>query len=110
MWCDPNLKESDHSTNFNPTGTPFDGVEDSDTTDEYASEINGIVYTSAKLTVLAAFSRAHVNGSTICGSSSCISAATFNHKSVFTNYPPPGFAAGSEMEIIPGTWRRDVLP
>lgn len=105
-----NLKESDHSTNFNPTGTPFDGEEDSDTTDEYASEINGIVYTSAKLTVLAAFSRAHVNGSTICGSSSCISAATFNHKTVFTNYPPPGFAAGSEMEIIPGTWRRDVLP
>lgn len=105
-----NLKESDHSTNFNPTGTPFDGEEDSDTTDEYASEINGILYTSAKLTVLAPFSVTHVNGSTICGSSSCISAATFNHKSVFTNFPPPGFASGSEMEVIPGTWRRDVLP
>ncbi len=106
----PNLKESDLSTNFNPTGTPFDGEEDSDTTDEYASEINGIVYTSVKLTILTQSSRTHVNGSTICGSSSCISAATFNHKPVFTNYPPPGFASGSEMEVIPGTWRRDVLP
>jgi hypothetical protein len=106
----PNLKESDLSTNFNPSGTPFEENADNDTTDDYASEINGLVYTTGQLTVLAAFSRTRVNGSTICGSSSCVSAATFNHKSVFTNYPPPGFASGSAMEVIPGTWRRDVLP
>lgn len=104
------LDEDELNRNFNPDGTPFDGKDDNDTKDDYASEINGLVYTSGNLTVLAAFSRTHVNGSTICGSSSCISAATFNHKSVFQNFPPPGFASGSEMELIPGTWRRDVLP
>jgi hypothetical protein len=104
------LNEGDLSTNFNPDGTPYEDQVDSDTNDQYDSEINGLVYTSGKLTVLAAFSRAHVNGSVICNSSSCVSAATFNHKSVFQNFPPPGFASGSLMEIIPGTWRRDVLP
>tara|TARA_R110002072_G_scaffold243821_2_gene403087 strand:+ start:64527 stop:65819 length:1293 start_codon:yes stop_codon:yes gene_type:complete len=106
----PSLNEANLSTNFNPAGTPYESNSDSDTTDEYASEINGLVYTSGKLTVLALLSRTKVNGSVVCNSSSCNSAATFNHNSVFTNFPPPGFASGSLMESIPGSWRRDVLP
>lgn len=105
-----NLKEAELSTNFNPTAVPFEGNSDTDQTDEYLSEINGLVYSSGKLTVAALLSRTRVNGSTICTTMGSLSAATFNHKSVFTNFPPPGFASGSEMEIIPGTWRRDVLP
>lgn len=98
-----NLRESDHSTNFNPPGAAFEGDEDGDTSDEYESEINSLVYVAGQLTVDAPLSRTHANGSVICGSSSCKSDATFNHKSVFQNFPPPGFAAGSDMEIIPGT-------
>lgn len=104
------LNESSLGTNFNPSGTPYEDNVDSDTNDEYPSRIFGLVYVSGNLDFPADSLDSDVTGSVVCTTASTNSDAEFTYDVTFQNFPPPGFAAGSEMEIIPGTWRRDVLP
>jgi len=98
-----NLRESQHSVNFNPTGTPYHGSEDSDIVDEYPGVIKGLVYVSGLLTVShqSAFHGVVVTGSVVLSAD-----ASFTYDSTFLNNPPPGFSAGMDMQIVPGTWRR----
>ncbi len=102
------LEES--STNFNPPGTPFDGEEDTDTSDSYPSYIRGLVYVSGNINFIADFNPSLFQGVVLCNTSTCNSDATFNHYPLFEDHPPPGFASGNRMRIIPGSWKRIPTP
>lgn len=94
--------------NFNPPGAPYESHVDSDTDDSYPSEIRGLVYVSGELNLLDKTSK--FEGAVICGSLAVNSDAIFDYQSVCLEYPPPGFGAGSQMQIIPGSWRRAPSP
>ena len=98
------LYESLTGTNFNPPGTPYEGDEDNDQTDEYPGVIAGLIYVGGTL---------KVDGSTpkTCGvvvtpSITLDSNVRFDYGSVHYNYPPPGFSKGTDMRIVPGSWRQ----
>lgn len=96
--------------NYNPVGTPYLGEEDSDTSDKYPNVIRGLVYVSGTLTKILSDKPSNVEGVVICGAYSPWGTVNFKYQSVFLDYPPPGFATGSEMEILPGTWTRIASP
>jgi hypothetical protein len=104
------LNESAEGVNFNPPGTPYEGSEDSDTTDTYPSLIKGLVYVSGQLNLVADGKDSVVDGVVVCGSIAANSDFILTYQSTFLNYPPPGFAVGSEMEISPGSWERATSP
>ena len=97
-----------HSTNlrsaqiFNPTGSAYEGSQDSDTADTYPSRINGLAYVSGHLNFPADSQDSDVTGCVVCTTSTASSDSEFMYDVTFQNFPPPGFASGSEMEVIPG--------
>ncbi len=98
------LVESTAGVNFNPAGTPYETVADSDTTDSYPGIIKGLVYCSEDLTVTTA---CVVQGSLVAGGDVDISAnVTVAHSASPATFPPPGFAWGNVMRVVPRTWRR----
>ena len=48
-FSDARLDEQDLATNFNPPGAPFNGITDSDQTDDYSSEIQGLAHVRGQL-------------------------------------------------------------
>ncbi|HBE68458.1 MAG TPA: hypothetical protein DDW52_09960 [Planctomycetaceae bacterium] len=100
-------KELDEkSVNFNPIGSPYAGVEDNDTSDEYPCEIRGLVYVSGTLDFEADNKDSNFDGVVICGAVAANSDCSFDYDSIFLQYPPPGFGSGSTMAIIPGSYTR----
>jgi hypothetical protein len=101
------LDEAILDTNFNPTGSPFEEFEefeDSDTNDSYPGVIKGLVYIAGNLNVT---NNPSVEGVIVVGGQCAISEdLTLTYRDIFLNSPPPGFADGSQMRIVPGTWQR----
>lgn len=96
--------------NLNPPGTPYGGLEDNDQEDSYPSVIRGLVYVSGQMDFIADSKDSDFEGVVICGSIAANSDCKFTYQSTFLDYPPPGFGAGSQMQIIPGSWRRVPTP
>jgi hypothetical protein len=98
------LVESTASVNFNPTGTPFDGVADSDMTDSYPGIIKGLVYCSGNLSVTSA---CVMQGCLVAGGTGTVSSTlTIGYGAGPSTYPPPGFGRGAVMRVVPRTWTR----
>ncbi len=109
------LNESLLATNFNPPGAPYNGTfDDTDTDgDTYPSKIKGLVYVSGQLRVPGAVGIEPLfDGSVVCTTfqADSLGDVTFSYRPTHIHYPPPGFAAGSTMQIVPGTWTRSALP
>ncbi len=107
------LDESSLSTNFNPTGAPYSGVTDTNTTGQYRSTIKGLVYVSATLSFSTnPLAATYFDGSVVCTTfqDNALGNAKISYRPTHLDYPPPGFAAGSLMQIAPGTWKRSALP
>jgi hypothetical protein len=104
-WSGGNpLVESTAGVNFNPTGTPYETVADADTADSYPGIIKGLVYCSGNLT---ATSACVVQGALVAGGSATLSSTvTVAYGPAPYAYPPPGFASGNVMRVVPRTWRR----
>ncbi len=107
------LSESTQTTNFNPAGAPFENAVDTDSVDLYPSSMKGLTYVSGNLKIkgnLAA--ECAFDGSVICSTIEFESTgdARFTYRPTHLHYPPPGFATGSALQIVPGTWQRSVLP
>ena len=99
-----NLSESLVGANFNPAGTPYENVADSDQSDVYPGVIKGLVYCADNLGVT---NPCVVQGQIIVeGAASITSPLTIAYGGVPAAFPPPGFAYGSVMRVIPRTWRR----
>ncbi len=99
------LYEMTLSTNFNPPGTPYQGVEDTNQSTIYPSTIHGLVYLTGEGKV--------TDDSNMTG---CIVAKEFeveegqaliiNYSDIYWNHPPPGFANGDQMQVQRGSWKR----
>lgn len=106
------LDEALLATNFNPTGAPYNGTADADTADKYPSKIKGLVYVSGQMRLPAASVEPYFDGSVICNTFQADSTGDvkFSYRPTHLHYPPPGFATGNTMAIVPGTWTRSALP
>ncbi len=98
------LRESQFGINYNPPGTPYQTVEDSDASDNYPGVIKGLIYVSGNLSITY---QCVLEGVILVGGDTEVSGdANLTYQSTFLNDPPPGFSSGSEMQIVPGTWQR----
>ncbi len=107
------LSENAMATNFNPAGAPHENVVDADTVDLYPSAIKGLTYVSGRLKIkgnLAA--ECAFDGSVVCATIELESTgdARFSYRPTHLHYPPPGFAQGTQLQVVPGTWQRSLLP
>jgi hypothetical protein len=92
--------------NFNPVGTPYQGIADSDTTDTYPSLIKGLVYVSGNVTTT---NHPTIDGGLIVGGTlSTSSDLDLTYRSTYFDNPPPGFTAPSKIQAGPGTWKKVV--
>ncbi len=107
---DSGKKLNETGVNFNPPGTPYEGEEDTQVNDEYPCIVRGLVYVSGQMNFVADTLESDFEGVVICGSIAASSDSSFDYQSWYMQYPPPGFAAGSQMQIIPGSWRRAPSP
>lgn len=102
------LNETSGSGSFNPPGTPYEGVEDTDTADSYPSVIKGLVYVSGNMTISnnSVFDGVVVVGNTF----TCSADPDLTYQPTFLNDPPPGFGTASTgvMTITPGSWKQAV--
>lgn len=99
------LTESDAGTNLNPTGSPYEGVTDSDTSDSYPSEIRGLVHTfgetKLKKTTI-------IRGILICEDKIRFEGdAQIIYDSSLYDNPPDGYSTGSG-QTSPGAWTRQI--
>jgi hypothetical protein len=98
------LSEVVLGVNFNPPTAPYEANSDSDTGDTYSGVIKGLIYVSGSLGV------DYINildGAIVVGGSCDITASlNLTFRDIFLNNPPPGFADGTQMRIVPGTWTR----
>lgn len=100
------LSESTLSYNFNPAGTPYQGINDTDKVDTYPSVMNGLVYVSGAVTTQ---SNVTINGVLIAGTTvTAQNTLSLSYLSTFYDNPPPGFGSTPEMVISPGTWKQLV--
>ena len=98
------LSEATLLVNFNPPGTPYNSVSDSDTLDSYSAEIVGLVYATGNLQFT---KQTTIRGVVVAGGTVSVAAqTTLSLDTTFYNSPPPGFSTGGQVGIVPGTWRR----
>jgi hypothetical protein len=100
------LSEVSNTTNFNPSHTPYLSLSDSSYSDgdSYPCTITGLIYNTGYLSVT---NQVLVNGATVSARTVYVtSSSTFNYKSIFFTNPPPGFTAGDQVEVVPGTWKQ----
>jgi Tfp pilus assembly protein PilX len=105
---DDDLEESKKNTNFNPVGSAYAGIEDSDMTDEYPSSIVGLVYVSGTLDISGSSIKT-VDGVVLCNAVVADADSIFDYDATYLITPPPGFGFGNPMQIIPGSWQLESL-
>lgn len=100
------LSESSLGVNFNPVGTPYQGVTNSTMLDTYPSVINGLVYASGAVTTQ---NNVTINGVLVVGTIlTAQNVLSLSYLSTFYDNPPPGFDGATEMVISPGSWKQLV--
>ncbi|MGD9689892.1 MAG: hypothetical protein AB7K52_09605 [Phycisphaerales bacterium] len=101
------LSEVSAGTNFNPAGTPYQGVGDADSTDSYPSEIRGLVYASGNISTS---NSPKIVGNLVCaGTLSTTGSLTLSYDNASASAPPPGFfQTPVPMVIVPGSWEQLV--
>lgn len=100
------LSESVNAKNYNPTGAPYGGVCDSDTSDTYPNEIRGLIHISGSLVFQ---NTARIVGAIVCeGTVTCDGANTIVHDASLCTCPPDGYTYVDRMSISPGSWRQVV--
>ena len=99
------LSELDLGTNFNPVGSPYEGVEDSTIDDRYPSEIRGLTYVSGTLSCL---DRAVFDGVVLAGRLECSDTFIVRHDRAIQKTPPDGFVDQYIYTAQPGTWEKAV--
>jgi len=100
------LRENTIHINYNPPAAPYLGEANSDTDDSYPNVIKGLVYVAGDLSFT---SHCVFEGAMVAGNNILVyDHLDLTYQSTFFDDPPPGFSAGTEMRIVPGTWRRDT--
>lgn len=96
------------STNLNPAGAPYNGVTDSDVSDQYPSEIQGLVHVTGKVRVTGT---SRIRGELLVGSTDLLSTSieeTMDIQytpSLITN-PPQWYTIDVKMMPQTGSWKQ----
>jgi hypothetical protein len=106
------LSEASAGYNFNPAGAPYQGVTDSDTSDTYPCEIDGLVHCQDQAQM---GSNMLIRGAFICESNASTavqinSATTIVYDPTLFTSPPMGYTTAVNMKAAPGGWKQTVLP
>ena len=105
------LDESVVGVNFNPSGTPYRGIVDSDTSTVYPSQIHGLIYVKKKINLADLGARNDIFGVVISEDRVDGGGHLFVHyRDLFMLNPPPGFGDFSSMRIVPGSVHRVATP
>jgi len=92
--------------NMNPPGSPYNGQEDDDATDEYPNEVQGLVHVRGPLEFL---HTPRVRGSVICEDAvTCDDASQIIHLPSLYESPPAGYTFIARMMILAGSWKQNV--
>lgn len=94
--------------NYNPASTPYQGLSDSDTSDEFPTQIKGLIYVSGNVTL---DSQPTFFGSIIAGGNIVANGTvSMIENTAFLDDTPPGFKAttGGRMAPVPGSVERVV--
>ena len=101
------LDEDDENANFNPPGSPYEGVSDWDQLDVYPSEVRGIVHVKGNLRMKQS---SKVIGVVICEGDVVIDGhPTIVHDPAWVDAPPAGYVYVERMLPALGTWQQ-VMP
>ena len=105
------LSESNLQANFNPAGSPYDGLTNATMTDAYPSVVQGLIYVTGSGNAVRVQGNSCLQGTLICDGTVQVSgpAAVVQNTTTFAN-PPVGFALGNAVVEVPGSWRWDTLP
>ncbi len=105
------LSESTQSTNYNPTGVPYEGTTDSDKYDQYPSEIQGLVHVTGTVDL---GNDALVRGAILAESTAITGSVKChdNNEIVYTptlyTDPPQGYTTAVPMVPQTGSWQQGV--
>lgn len=101
-----NLSESTLNVNFNPVGTPFNGIADDDRVDVYTSKLMGLVYATGNVV---ATGNTRIEGQLIAGGNVTFQGAVaITYDKRYSDTPPPGFIGRYRMLMQPDTFARVV--
>ncbi|MBX3364452.1 MAG: hypothetical protein KF866_06785 [Phycisphaeraceae bacterium] len=93
------LRESTLKVNFNPSGVPYNGVTNNNTSDSYPSIIDGFVYVHGDLTVTRSM---HFRGVLLAGGNMTVTGDMHvEYRSDIAQNPPP---LTSAHVLVPGGW------
>jgi hypothetical protein len=107
------LSEATQGTNFNPSGAPYQGVTDTDTSDSYPGEIQGLVHSNDRTQILGS---TIIRGCLICESNDGSQALYIDntpqliYDPALYSAPPMGYTTSVQMKLAPGGWKQSVLP
>ncbi len=105
------LSESGPGINFNPAGSPYDGLTNTTATDDYPPAIAGLVYVTGSGNIVKLSNQPCLLGTVLCdGTAQVTGPASLVQNTVTAANPPPGFALGTAVAEVPGSWRWDTLP
>ncbi|HUG67599.1 MAG TPA: hypothetical protein VMM76_07600 [Pirellulaceae bacterium] len=112
---DSNVDLQETTTNFNPSGTPWKGDTDSDTSDEYPNALMGIFYATGEIRFDGNDLKmtTEIEGVVIAeGRLRLTKDATpkITYDGTAAADPPPGFGPGDPASLVPGTWRQTASP
>ncbi len=101
------LAETSSNANYNPPGSPYAGLTDTDVLDSYPSLIKGLVYASGAITTN---NTATIQGVLVAGTTMAMAGTvSLTYADTFYTNPPPGFgAATTAMQLSAGSWKRIV--
>jgi hypothetical protein len=100
------LDETATSANYNPAGTPYNSIEDGDTSDSYPSAIRGLIYASGNISTS---NHPSVDGSVVAGADITVSdQLDLVYDDIYLTNPPPGFLDKTNLKISAGSWSKDV--
>jgi hypothetical protein len=103
------LTESAAGRNLNPTGSPYRGQSDADTSDSFPSQLRGLFF-STQAVSLTAGAETELVGCLVCKGLAGSGKLFVYYRSVFASNPPPGFRKGPSMAIVPWRVRRVPAP
>lgn len=106
------LDEASVGMNLNPTGTPYEGVEDADKTDSYPSQIRGVIHIAGALSSIEIGPTVTIVGTLISESSlSFATGVDIRYDPQVLQSPPAAYQTGTAgMDPVAGTWKWQVLP
>jgi len=100
------LAEADWSANFNPTGCPYQGNDDTDQADPYPNEIVGLVHVTGSFETQ---QTPMIRGVVVCEGDALFSGSNTTIESDTSIYenPPEGYSNWI-MQIAPGSWAQSI--